>query len=65
MNWGSTQLWFCTAVLSAATWLAGTGRLSGESWMAVAVIALGAFGIRKTMEHRNDGNGKPPVPPQP
>jgi len=55
MNWRSTQLWFCLAVLGTATWLAGVGRLDGTHWMAVAVTALGAFGIRKAVEHGQNG----------
>jgi len=60
MTWGSSLFWFVFVVITAATWLAAfgksIGKLSGDNWMALALVALGAFGVRKVVEEL----GNPP-----
>jgi hypothetical protein len=62
-GWKSVQLWFAVFVMVAATVLARITNdsgtvLTGTAWMGLALIVLGAFGIRKVVQHRNDtGSG--------
>jgi hypothetical protein len=58
-GWKSTQFWFAVVVMVAATMLARTSNdygtvLTGTAWMGLALLVLGAFGIRKIVQHRND-----------
>jgi hypothetical protein len=57
VSWSSTQLWLCGFVVVLATWLSGIGVVSGVNWMAVAMAALAALGVRSAIAHRNDSAG--------
>jgi hypothetical protein len=65
IGWTSTQLWLCMAVVGVATWLASLGVMSGDNWLAVSGTALAMFGIRATVQHRNDSLPGRPAPPTP
>jgi hypothetical protein len=60
IGWTSTQLVLSLAIVAVATWLAGLGVVSGDSWMAVAGVALGMFGVRATVQHRKDRQAPTP-----
>ena len=55
MDWKSSRLWVCLIAMGLSQWGLIAGKVSAQEWMAVVMVALGAFGIAKTVEYAKSG----------